>query len=198
MLLDLLKKSAIFIVIGIAIIIFFLLNRDGPSEPASEFSPVTATQKEDDAQENESDNQLAIVDVKGEVVHPGVYEIEMDARVDDVIELAGGFADQADQSVINLAQKVQDEMVILIPKKGEVAADAPSATGQSSGNEKIKLNQATQAEIETLSGIGPSKAEAIIQYREENGLFQMPEDLLEISGIGEKTLENLKDDIQVP
>ncbi|WP_412097985.1 helix-hairpin-helix domain-containing protein [Halobacillus litoralis] len=130
------------------------------------------------------------VDVKGEVVRPGVYSIESGMRVNDVILLAGGMTDKADPTSVNLAQLLQDEMVILV--SSEQAAISVQGTGQ------IVINQATQEEIQTLSGIGPSKAEAIVMYREENGPFQSKEDLLEVSGIGEKTLEAIEEEIRVP
>src|SRR5699024_2332444 len=137
-----------------------------------------------------------IVDIKGEVIQPGIYELAIDSRINDVIELAGGFSSEADQTHVNLAQKVHDEMLIIVPKLGEVAVTQGVTAGSSS--DKVRINYATQKEVETLSGIGPAKAEAIIQYRDEHGLFKSVEDLLNISGIGEKTLEKMKDDIQIP
>src|SRR5690625_4033375 len=139
---------------------------------------------------------LVIVDIKGEISRPGIYEVSINSRIHDVIEIAGGFSDEADQTHVNLAQKVQDEMMIIVPKVGEALPTTGTNTGAGSG--KVRINYATQEEIETLSGIGPSKAQAIIQYRDEHGFFNSVEDLLQISGIGEKTLENMKEDIQVP
>lgn len=194
-----LKKYSFFIVIGIGIVLFLFLTKDKDAEQANaEFTPVDEKPLELNAEEQngaEQKNLKAIVDVKGEVKKPGVYEMEMDARVNDVIQTAGGFSENADQSQVNLAQKVQDEMIIVIPKAGEY--DQGSG-GNTAGSNKIRINYASQQEIEDLSGIGPSKAAAIIQHREEHGLFRTMEDLLEVSGIGEKTLETLKDDIQVP
>ncbi|MFD1362994.1 helix-hairpin-helix domain-containing protein [Lentibacillus salinarum] len=136
-----------------------------------------------------------MVDVKGEIADPGVYEMETGSRVNDVIQLAGGFTQDADQSTVNLAQKVRDEMVVMVPKSGE--ASSASAV-EDSGDAKVRINDATQDEIEELNGIGPSKAAAIIQYRDENGYFETPDDLLNVSGIGEKTLASFADSIQVP
>lgn len=144
--------------------------------------------------ENLPSDDKIVVDVKGEVTRPGIYEVTSDSRIHDVIELAGGFSVEADQSHVNLAQKVHDEMMIIVPKIGEES----SITGISSSSNKVRINYATQDEIETLPGIGPSKAQAIIQYRDEHGFFNSVEDLLNISGIGEKTLENMKEDLQVP
>ncbi|MDY0396740.1 helix-hairpin-helix domain-containing protein [Virgibacillus halophilus] len=166
------------------------------------FTDIQADQPESSSSslnEKEQLHQMIMVDIKGSVVKPGVYEIAQDARVNDAIQLAGGFTKDADESQINLAQKVQDEMVIAVPLKNE---DNNQTTVQAAMNEtseeKIHINQATQEELESLSGIGPSKANAILQYREENGMFQSVEELLEIPGIGEKTLENIRESIQVP
>lgn len=196
--LHILKKSAFFIVIIIVVVLFLFFTRDKDSaDSASELNAILSEENADQAQELDVPvDTTAIIDVKGQVNKPGVYEMDIESRVNEVIEKAGGFTKDADQTQVNLAQKVQDEMVIHIPKTGETAVQAPGEASDGSG--KIRINQATQEEIETLNGIGPSKAEAIIQFREEHGLFKTPEDLLEISGIGEKTLENLLDDIQVP
>ncbi|WP_188453599.1 helix-hairpin-helix domain-containing protein [Virgibacillus oceani] len=197
MIVELLKKSMFFILIGAGIIIFFFIGNDdskGSTDSPSNFTSTIDTQKTA-PQNDEKDEGYAIVDVKGEILKPGVYEISSDSRVNDVIKMAGGFTEQADQTMVNLAQKVQDEMIILIPKIGEIESN--TSEGQNT-SKKIRLNYATQEEIESLNGIGPSKAQAILQYREENGLFQTADDLLNVPGIGAKTLENLKEDIQVP
>src|SRR5699024_321693 len=140
----------------------------------------------------------SVVDVKGEVTSPGVYQLEEDQRVEDAIEAAEGFTKQADELQINLSEKVHDEMMIYVPEEGEESGSSEqptSNTNDSSAEEQLRINQASLEEIETLNGIGPSKAEAILQHVEENGPLQSDEDFLEISGIGEKTLENFKDEI---
>jgi competence protein ComEA len=194
---EMMKKSFFAVAAVIAIGLFLLLTRE---DGGAELHEVNDTQVKEDLPAAESDaapEMEVIVDVKGEVGKPGVYEMPSDARVHEVIEEAGGFTNEADGSQVNLAQRLQDEMIIIVPKTGE---EGGAATGISEpGNEgKVRINIADQAEIETLNGIGPSKAEAIIQYREENGQFQTVEDLLDISGIGEKTLDNFVDDIIVP
>lgn len=150
-------------------------------------------------------NDELIVDVKGEIKRPGVYHSNQNERVIDVIERAGGLTDNADQTQVNFAAHVQDEMVIYIPAKGEVAAGSPGNSSVSIGTTngagaqdgKININKADENELQNLPGIGPSKAASIIQYRQENGLFQNIEDLKKISGIGDKTFEKLKDSISV-
>lgn len=197
---EMLKKGWVFIVFGAVIIVFLLATKDDKlSEQQPEFSSQAAGDDFEDDTDNfiEADEQTAaaVVDVKGEVADPGVYEMDTDARVNDVIDDAGGFTGEADETFVNLAEKVQDEMIIHVPKTGEIDAEGGPADTE---NSKIRLNYANQEEIEKLSGIGPSKAEAIIQYREENGFFQSSDDLLEISGIGEKTLEVIADELQIP
>lgn len=190
---NLLKKSAFFLAIFAMFIIIFFIDKD----ETEEFTKVSTTDVSDDERKDESNDEYAIVDVKGEVIKPGVYDVPIESRVHDVLEMAGGFTEDADESAVNLAKKVYDEMVIFIPKIGDdsqleadgLRDDQPA---------KMRINEATQEEIETLNGIGPSKAEAIIQYREEHGYFQTLEDLLEVSGIGEKTLDHIKEDVQIP
>jgi competence protein ComEA len=151
------------------------------------------------------------VDVKGAVKHPGIYKAEADDRVYDLIQEAGGFNENADRNQVNLAQKVKDEMVIEVPKKGEKAASAQTATAaagisapasSSSGTAasgeaaaQVNINTADQTQLETLPGIGPSKAAAIIEYREKNGPFQKPEDLKNVSGIGDQTFAKIENSI---
>src|SRR5699024_2781226 len=149
------------------------------------------------AERPDNDVETAILaDVKGEVKRPGVYEANHGVRVVDIIEKAGGFTENADENQINLAQIVHDEMVIIVPKIGEESSVPVSA--EQSGSDKIKINQASKEEIEQVNGIGPAKAQAIVDHREENGPFQQVDDLLEVNGIGEKTLENVNEDIVVP
>lgn len=140
-----------------------------------------------------------VIDVKGAVQEPGVYTMNEGDRVIDVIEKAGGFQSEADENLINLAELLKDEMVIYVPKKGEdVTALQSVATHVAGENEdKVRINSASPEEIQTLQGIGPAKATSIIKHREENGKFNSVEDLLEVSGIGEKTLENIKDHIVI-
>jgi len=134
------------------------------------------------------------VDIKGEIYQPGVYLVSPDDRVIDVIQSAGGFTNDADENQINLAEKVYDEMVIYVPNQ----SDEVTIQLQSSQKEgQINLNRATQSELEGLPGIGAVKAASIIQYREENGPFGDISELKNISGIGDKTFEQLEEHIYV-
>ena len=208
------RKYGIFIVFGIIIMIgAFLLNREneddlevsGMSEndhdPQSDDSP-DPLEGGDEETLDETPEEFA-VDIKGAVLDPGVYQVEESARVYDAIELAGGFLKDADENQINLAERVQDEMYVYVPKEGEEDVPNPpvaSATGSgtSSDGDRIHVNRASLAELEALNGVGPSKAQAILDHIEENGPLQSIDDMLEINGIGEKTLENFEEQIIVP
>jgi competence protein ComEA len=149
--------------------------------------------------------ETLMVDIKGEVKKPGVYQSSQGERVIDVIRRAGGLTNKADEGQVNFAAHVQDEMVINIPIKGQlnVASSTTSslttATSKTDNSNisKINLNQADENELQNLPGIGPSKAAAIISYRNENGPFQTIDDLKKISGIGDKTFDKLKESIIV-
>lgn len=151
--------------------------------------------KETVEKERETQTAEYYIDIKGAVQSPGVYKIEGTERIQDIVELANGFTEKADVDQINLAQKVFDEMIIYIPEKGE---DIRTITEISQGNGKVHLNTASQQEFESLPGIGAVKAAAIIQYRDEHGPFTTLEDLLQITGIGVKTVEALTDLVHVP
>lgn len=194
---DWLKRNLFFIILGFFILGFLFISREKEETNHNEITPVNLVS--DETEDEASTDERMLVDIKGEINTPGVYELNSGSRVNDVIKMADGFTDDADETSINLAQKVHDEMIIIVPIENEESDETlHQTTSPTEQNEKVKINYATQEEIETLPGIGPSKAQTIIKYREENGLFQTMEDLLDISGIGEKTLENMKDNIQIP
>lgn len=139
------------------------------------------------------------VDIKGAVLHPGLYEVLPETRVANLIKLAGGLTEQADAKKINLAQQLQDEMVVYVPIIGEepVVQENETKTAQETDSSKINLNKATLEELQKIPGVGQKKAEAILQYREEKGAFKKIEEITEISGIGPNTFEKLKEFISV-
>src|SRR5699024_10555369 len=202
------KFSPIILIVIVGMIVLLWLRDDGMHDD----SPLTDDIFTENSLSSESgalshpdtDNHTeetvteTIVDIKGEIKHPGVYEVQATDRIQTVIELAGGFTKNADENQINLAQKVQDEMVIYVPKEGETEYPInpnqmiSTNAGNNEENENVvKVNLATIDELTKLQGIGPAKAQAILDYREEHGPFQQVEDLLQVSGIGEKTLENI-------
>ena len=137
--------------------------------------------------------------VCGEVVHPGVYEVAEGARVCDVLELAGGLKDAAAKEALNQAEPVVDGQMIKVPDQEtyllQQTGSADSAAEPEDG--RINLNTASKEQLMTLSGIGESKAETIISYREKNGAFQTIEDLMNIPGIKNGVFEKIKDNIRV-
>ena len=152
--------------------------------------------------EEEPQSKQVIVDVKGAVKYPGVYELTDADRVVDAITLAGGYTDGANATLINHAQKLQDEMVIYIPLQGEEPelAVQPFSGGTGSAqadSSKVNINVADETQLTTLPGIGPAKAKAIIAHRDEQGKFKSIEGLKDVTGIGDKTFEQLKDLIDI-
>ena len=113
------------------------------------------------------------------------------------IEAAGGAVADADLERINLARVLADGEQLHISRRGEQSTVAATPTSPTPGNSRINVNTATQTELETLPGIGPTRALAIIAYRQQRGAFAKPEDLMNVSGIGAKTFEGLKDLIRV-
>ncbi|MCA0992868.1 helix-hairpin-helix domain-containing protein [Guptibacillus hwajinpoensis] len=187
--------SIILLAVGMAVFFYFDLPKGEEAQFVFEEEVEEGGEdKEVPLPTQENEVTIVLVDVKGAVVAPGVYEVSANGRVKDVIEKAGGFLEEADQAQLNLATKVIDEMMIYVPLKGETTVTAGSVTAESG---LVSINTADLIELQELPGIGPAKAEAIIQYREENGPFSASEDLQNISGIGEKTYEKLKDLITV-
>ncbi|NLM04627.1 MAG: DNA-binding protein [Clostridiales bacterium] len=141
-----------------------------------------------------------VVHVEGEVVRPGLYELSGDSRVYDAVEAAGGLKSTAARKSINLAKKISDEEFIYIPSEDE--KDFPIQTinnNQSIDNIQgiININTADKNQLQNLPGIGPALSERIIDYREQNGLFKTIEDIQNVSGIGEKKFNDIKDKITV-
>ena len=154
------------------------------------------TNNKDEKAEDKHDEKI-FVDVKGAVKHPGVFETTKDKRIKDLIEEAGGLLDDADTSTLNLSQKVKDQMVIYILKHGEKPKQISDSGTSSSSGDVININTANLEQLMKISGVGKTKAEAIISYREKNGDFKKKEDITKVRGIGKSTFEKIKDKIEV-
>lgn len=194
-------------ILGISGLCYFYFSSFDSSPPQEELietiQPTEQLARTEPAKE-EAVVQQVLIDIKGAVLHPGVYALQPEQRIIDAVQLAGGYSEYADTRLINHAQKVQDEMVIYIPVKGENLEEgmahiqfATFGDSNKATNNKVNVNKADDKELTTLAGIGPSKAQSIIAYREENGNFQTIEDVKKVAGIGEKTFEKLKDSITV-
>ena len=154
------------------------------------------TNNKDEKAEDKHDEKI-FVDVKGAVKHPGVFETTKDKRVKDLIEEAGGLLDDADTSTLNLSQKVKDQMVIYVLKHGEKPKQISDSGSSSSNTDVININTANLEQLMKISGVGKTKAEAIISYREKNGDFKKKEDITKVRGIGKATFDKIKDKIEV-
>ena len=154
------------------------------------------TNNKDEKAENRHDEKI-FVDVKGAVKHPGVFETTKDKRVKDLIEEAGGLLDDSDTSTLNLSQKVKDQMIIYVLKHGEKPKQISDGGTSSSSGDMININTANLEQLMKISGVGKTKAEAIISYREKNGDFKKKEDITKVHGIGKATFEKIKDKIEV-
>lgn len=154
-------------------------DEEGQEAPAADEAPATL-----------------LVHVDGAVAAPGVYELAEGARANDAVLAAGGLAEGADTSALNLAAPLSDGEKLHVPCEGEEAA-APgtgdvAASGQGASTGPVNLNTASVDELDTLPGVGEATARAIVEDREANGPFATIEDLMRVSGIGEKKFERIR------
>ena len=167
-------------------------------EAVEESEAVVTTVLAEKTEENTTLEAVIFVDIKGAVKKPGVYQMKAGDRVKDAIDAAGGLTAEADSQKVNLAQRVEDQMVIVVPKVGEEGAAAIPAgvtSKETSKEGKVNINTATVEELKTLKGVGEKKAEAIIEYRKKNGSFKTKEDLMKVRGIGKKLFESFEERI---
>lgn len=197
-------RTAVILLTVIAAVLLFagygeeeeiLVNSSDDGDAAFALSAGSADGAAETEQKQEEPARL-YVDITGEVKHPGVYEMEEGARVFDVIEEAGGLLASAETAQLNRAEPVSDGQKIIVPKKGENGTNSGLTVGLTADG-RININTADSAVLQEIPGVGPATAEKIIAYRTENGRFEKKEELMNVSGIGEKTFEKLKDRITV-
>ena len=224
------KKEIILACLGLVLLLVigsFFIYKNYTADDKEEKNIVLNTKKDTKKDEEEEEEVYYQVDIKGEVINPGIYTVKEGSRVIDVIRLAGDLTEVADTSVLNLSKKVKDEMVIIVYSYDEVVnftatkekeeieqeaclsqngiqndaciKDSTDDTSSSSVviSGKVSLNTATLDELMTLPGIGESKAQAIIEYREEVGAFQNIEELKEVNGIGDAIFDDIKESITI-
>lgn len=190
------RKSITFILILVfavsilAIVIPKLARVKDEDKAGKDFAEAST---EETTEETTEEIRMIKVYVSGEVNNPGVYEVREDMRVEDVIKIAGDASENADIEKINLAEYVYDAQQIDVPSKN----DENYSSADSSAGGKININTADIYQLESLSGIGESRAQDIIKYREKNGRFKKIEDIMNISGIGQKIFDGFKDKITV-
>ena len=167
-------------------------------EAVEESEAVVTTVLAEKTEESTTQEAVIFVDIKGEVKKPGVYQMKVGDRVKDAIDAAGGLTAEADSQKVNLAQRVEDQMVIVVPKigeEGDAAIPAGATSKEATKEGKVNINTATVEELKTLKGVGEKKAEAIIEYRKKNGSFKTKEDLMKVRGIGKKLFESFEERI---
>ncbi len=226
------KKQIILCILGLVLLLVvasIFIYKNFTAKDKKDENIVLNTKKDikKDEEEEKTSDVYYQVDIKGEVINPGIYTVKEGSRVIDVIRLAGDLTEVADTSVLNLSKKVKDEMVIIVYSFDEVASftetkeqeeieqeacknqngiendacieDSTNDTSSSSVviSGKISLNTATLDELMMLPGIGEAKAEAIIKYREEVGAFQNIEELKEVNGIGDAIFDDIKESITI-
>lgn len=151
-------------------------------------------------QVSETVKEQVTVYVTGAVNHPGIVDVDADSRVADAVNACGGALPTADMGSVNMAQKLKDGQQVRIPEKPREATplqdgkQAPDRTKGKSGD-LVNINTADEKTLDSLPGIGPSMAKRIIEYRNTEGMFQSPEDLKKIKGIGDAKYEKLKDKV---
>ncbi|NLN48457.1 MAG: hypothetical protein GX154_05090 [Clostridiales bacterium] len=172
---------------------------------ASAFITGTVEESEGEKTEQNEDmdtntERLIGIHIGGQVKNPGFIWIEEGKRIYDAIKYVGGVLPEADLDLVNLSEKLRDEEKIYIPKKGDAMNESViqsdnriGVVDRNTGNDKININNATEAEIGTLPGIGPVLAKRIVEHRNSTGLFKTAEDIRSVSGIGEKRFAEIKD-----
>ncbi|AME08060.1 helix-hairpin-helix domain-containing protein [Bacillus siamensis] len=179
-----------------AVFICIWLFRPEKEEPVKQQSVLGQTASASGTDKTDTADDKIMIDMKGAVRNPGVYEMKAGDRVTQAIEKAGGLKEKADELNVNLAEQLQDGTVVYIPSEGEEENRPKTAAGEKE-DAPVNINTATLDELQAISGVGQKKAEAIIAYREENGRFQTAEDLMKVSGFGEKSFERIKTSITV-
>ncbi len=197
------RVAATIIAIVVALL-FFGVN--GEKHDSIKMESETQIQTVDEVTENRSnqtgtttevdEKKVIICDISGQVESPGVYEMKEAARLGELIELAGGLTAEADIDAINRAATLNDGEKIYIPKLGEQHTVA-HASDYISLSSKVNINSADIESLCSLKGIGPAMADRIITYRNQNGGFGSIEELKNVSGIGQKTFDKIKEHITV-
>lgn len=199
--------AIVSLVLIICLTFFFKIKEDDkkvtlPSQMNLTENLSTTAQNDREEEKTNPKMETIMVDIKGAVVKEGVYQLQRNSRVTDAIQIAGGLRDDADPNAINLAQKLSDEAILYVARKGENKSIIDSHGQQLSSTEqggqrdqKVNINKATIEDLRKIPGIGEKRAQEILDARDSKGGFKSIDDLLTISGIGQKTLEKIKNDI---
>ena len=219
-------KGKIFIIIFVLFTLYTIYDTysfETETEVKTEKNETVTKKDEKEKKEEKNKKEKVLVDVKGEVNTPGVYELTSNNTVMDAINKAGGLTKISDTSNINLSKKLEDEMVIIVYSKAEIQKmekedkivcppcnnaciteedekaklDEKEETTNNTPAGKVNINTSDETALQTLDGIGEAKAKAIVEYRSKNGNFKTIEDIKNVSGIGDSVYEKIKDNITV-
>lgn len=207
-------KTAVIVIVMIAAVVVFGLKGEkektltqfvGENGETIELSSAAGDAENADGSGNSGISISIYVDISGEVKNPGVYEVKDGSRLFEVIEKAGGLKKDADTTDINQAEIVTDGQKIIVPSKNDEDVGGvylenptiPKGDKTYTPDGAININTADSAGLQEIPGVGPATAEKIIAYRQANGKFKTIEDLKNVSGIGNKTFEKIKDMIGV-
>ena len=210
------RMAALILIVGLSVLFFWIRGGSGNVEMnVSGNDPDIQEEGEldygdefeltDDEGEGAAASKpgVAYVDISGEVKLPGVYKVTSETRLFEVIDMAGGLTDEADANSLNRAERVTDGQKIIVRAYGEEQSETEGSGGsypsdsEFDASGRVNINMADLSSLQTLPGIGPAKAQAIIDYREQNGYFTNIEEIMFVSGIGEKTFASIKDQIVV-
>lgn len=206
------NKKIIFIIIIISGIIYGIFNYFTQNKNKENLENISQdiiinNQTENTTEENNNQEKI-VIHITGAICNEGIYELEENSRIADAVKMAGGLKEDADLKQINLAYVLEDGIKINIPSKNE-STNEPSNNAESyitkenlnsfnnAKTSKVNINSATQTELETLPGIGPSTALKIINYRKEKGKFNKIEDIKNVNGIGESKFNKIKEFIKI-
>lgn len=191
------KRALLFVAAAaITFSVFLLLSAQArPNVHSIEKSAETRESAIESNPQLSDNNSMLVVDVQGEVVHPGLYEVPFGSRVGDAIKAAGGVQKGSNTSSVNLARFLEDGEQVFVSETGESASGFSGTSRVSRG--KLNINRATENELDGLPGVGPVLAKRIVAYRGEHGNFTSVDDLKKVSGIGVAKFSELRSFITV-
>ncbi len=206
------KQKKIIVIVGIIVlvlIIIYFYNSRLETPQLEDDILIEENQTNSNLSSKNEEKDLIIIHITGAIKIPGIVKLEEGARIEDAINKAGGLTEDADISRVNLAYVLEDGVKIKIPSNSDIGDLGENIIINGSGdniledfenssdNNILNINKATEQELEDLPGIGPSLASKIIEYRNKNGKFSSVEDIKNVNGIGESKYENIKEKLCV-